>query len=199
MNFKTISFASAFCLALGLVVGTSLAADEYNIDKTHSSIGFSVTHLVISKVKGTFGDFAGAITYDENDIGKSSVEVHIKTTSIDTKDEKRDAHLRSADFFDVETFPEIIFKSKSVAKADDGYIVVGDLTMRGVTKEVTIPFTISGMITDQSGNKRLGASAELTLDRQDYGVSWSKKLDGGGLVVGDDVKIEIEIEAIKAE
>jgi polyisoprenoid-binding protein YceI len=197
MRTKTIILA-AFCLVIGSVVA-STAADTYTIDKSHSSIQFSIKHLVISKVRGGFNEFSGTIQYDEADMTKSSVEVLIQSASIDTRDEKRDAHLKSPDFFDTEKYPEITFKSKAIKKADDGYILFGDLTMHGVTKEVSIPFTFSGMITDPWGKSRLGASGELEINRQDYGVSWSQKLDGGGLVVGDNVKIEIEIEAIKTE
>ena len=197
MRLKTIILV-AVCLVAGSVAGSN-AADKYTIDKTHSSIQFSVKHLVISKVKGGFNEFTGTILYDEKDMGKSSVEVQIQTASIDTRDEKRDAHLKSPDFFGVEEFPEITFKSKSVTKTEDGYVLVGDLTMHGVVKEVTIPFTFSGVITDPWGNSRLGASALLEINRQDYGISFSQTLDGGGLVVGDNLKIELEIEAIKTE
>lgn len=123
----------------------------------------------------------------------------IKVASIDTKDAKRDEHLRSPDFFDVGTHPAITFKSKKIEKTDNGVVAVGDLTMRGVTKEIRIPFEFAGTIDDPYGNTRLGLSARTSLNRQDYGVSWSKKLDAGGLVVGDDVEIMIEIEAIKAK
>jgi polyisoprenoid-binding protein YceI len=185
--------------AVGLMTGTSWAADTYTIDRAHSSIQFIVRHLVVTKVKGEFNEFAGTILYDDKDITKSSVEVTIKATSIDTKEPKRDDHLRSPDFFEVAKFPEIIFKSKRIEKAGDGYAAIGDLTMHGVTKEIKIPFTIAGVITDPWGNTRLGLSAETELNRQDYGVSWSKKLDNGGLVAGDDVQIELEVEAVKAK
>ncbi|UCH84265.1 MAG: polyisoprenoid-binding protein, partial [Candidatus Latescibacterota bacterium] len=160
---------------------------------------FAVKHMVVSKVKGEFNEYSGTILYDEADVTKSSVDVTIKTASIDTKDQKRDDHLRNPDFFDAETYPEITFKSKQIKKSEDGFVAVGDLTMHGVTKEITIPFEITGVIDDPWGNTRMGVSAELELNRQDYGVSWSQKLDAGGLVVGDNVEIEIEIEAIKAK
>ena len=179
--------------------GVTQAADTFNIDKTHSSILFAVKHMVISKVKGAFDEYSGTIQYDEADITESSVEVTIKTASIDTRDEKRDGHLKNSDFFDAEKYPEITFKSKRIEKSKDGFVAVGDFTMRGVTKEITIPFEITGVITDPWGNTRMGVSAELKLNRQDYGVSWSQKMDAGGLVVGDDVEIEIEVEAVKAK
>lgn len=188
-----------FAVLTSGAAGVTMAADTFAIDKTHSSILFAVKHMVISKVKGEFVDYAGTIQYDAADVTKSSVEVTIKTASIDTKDEKRDEHLRNPDFFDAEKFPEITFESKRVEKSKDGFVAIGDLTMHGVTKEITIPFEITGVIKDPWGNTRMGVSAELELNRQDYGVSWSQKMDAGGLIVGDDVEIEIEIEAIKAK
>ncbi|HEX9652725.1 MAG TPA: YceI family protein, partial [bacterium] len=165
----------------------------------HSSVGFSVKHLVISNTKGEFSDFAGTIMLDENDITKSSLEVTIKTASISTHDDKRDAHLRSADFFDVEKHPEITFKSKKVEKTSAGYQLTGDLTIRGVTKEVSFPFTLVGPVPDPWGGKRLAAQASVTVNRQEFGVSWNKTLDGGGLLVGDEVTINIEVEAVHAK
>jgi polyisoprenoid-binding protein YceI len=198
MFMKTM-LRSAAAVLLGFLAVTSWAAEEYKIDRAHSSVGFAVRHMVVSKVKGEFNEWSGTILYDDKDISKSSVEVTIKTASVDTKDVKRDEHLRSADFFDVEKHPEIIFKSKRIEKSDDGYVAVGDLTLRGVTKEIQISFEIAGMITDPYGNTRMGLSASTKINRQDFGVSWSKTLDTGGLVVSDDVDIEIEIEAVKAK
>jgi len=192
------SFVTAVVLLAGaLAAGTVWAADTYKIDRSHSSIQFAVRHLVVAKVKGEFNEFAGMILYDDKDIMKSSVEVTINTASIDTKDPKRDDHLRGPDFFDAAKFPQISFKSKRIEKTSDGYAVIGDLTMHGVTKEITIPFSIAGVVTDPWGNVRLGLSAQTKLNRQDYGVSWSKKMDSGGLVVGDDVEIDLEVEAVK--
>jgi polyisoprenoid-binding protein YceI len=198
MFMKTV-LRSAAAVLVGFLAVTSWAAEEYKIDRAHSSVGFAVRHMVVSKVKGEFNEWSGTILYDDKDISKSSVEVTIKTASVDTKDVKRDEHLRSADFFDVEKHPEIIFKSKRIEKSDDGYVAVGDLTLRGVTKEIQISFEIAGMITDPYGNTRMGLSASTKINRQDFGVSWSKTLDTGGLVVSDDVDIEIEIEAVKAK
>jgi polyisoprenoid-binding protein YceI len=198
MFMKTV-LRSAAAVLVGFLAVTSWAAEEYKIDRAHSSVGFAVRHMVVSKVKGEFNEWSGTILYDDKDISKSSVEVNLKTASVDTKDVKRDEHLRSADFFDVEKHPEIIFKSKRIEKSDNGYVAVGDLTLRGVTKEIRIPFEIAGMITDPYGNTRMGLSASTKINRQDFGVSWSKTLDTGGLVVSDDVDIEIEIEAVKAK
>jgi polyisoprenoid-binding protein YceI len=199
MRFRTLLVTFAALAALAALAATGMAADKYSADPSHSSIGFAVKHMVVSKVKGDFNDYTVNIVYDDKDITKSSVEVAIKTASIDTKQAKRDEHLRSPDFFDAAKFPEITFKSKRIEKSGEGYAAVGDLTMRGVTKEITLPFTIAGVITDPYGNTRLGLSGGVKINRQDYGVSWSKSLDNGGLVVSDDVEIEIEIEAIKAK
>ncbi len=179
------------------MVMTGFAGDRYQIDPVHSSIGFTVRHMVIANVKGYFKEFSGTIIYDENDITRSSVSVTIKTASINTENPKRDAHLRSPDFFDAEKYPEITFKSKRILKEKDGYVAVGDLTMRGVTREIRIPFQILGKVIDPWGNTRLGVEASLKLNRHDYGISWSQTLDSGGLVVGDEVKIDLNIEAVK--
>ncbi|MDQ7053998.1 MAG: YceI family protein [candidate division KSB1 bacterium] len=180
-----------------LLVGTALSADRYQIDPVHSSIAFSVRHMVINKVKGNFKEFTGTILYDEKDISKSSVSVTIQAASIDTDNSKRDDHLRSADFFDVQKYPTITFKSKRIVKEGDGYVAIGDLTMHGVTREVRIPFQILGKVVDPWGNTRIGVEASLILNRHDFGISWSKTLDNGGLVVGNEVMIELNIEAIK--
>lgn len=177
--------------------GSAWAADTYQIDPAHTSIEFVVRHMVITKVRGGFNEFAGTIIYDDKDIARSSVEVTIAASSIDTKTQKRDDHLRSPDFLDVAKFPQITFKSKRIEKTGDGFTAIGDLTMHGVTKEIKIPFTIAGLITDYAGDTRIGISGHAELNRQDYGVSWSKKLDNGGLVAGDDVEIELEVEAVK--
>lgn len=190
---------AAFAVAILIVPGFSFAADKYVLDNAHSSIDFSVRHMVITNVKGYFGEFGTDITYDATDITKSSVKVTIKTASINTNNENRDNHLRSADFFDAEKFPEITFVSTKIDKAGEELIMHGDLTMRGVTKQVSFPFVINGPIIDPWGKSRFGAEASLTVNRMDYGVSWNKILDTGGLTVGNDVKISIQIEAVKAE
>jgi polyisoprenoid-binding protein YceI len=179
-----------------LLASLVFAAQRYEIEKSHSSIGWSVKHLVITSTKGQFRNFNGTILYNSDDISRSSVQVTIQTASVDSDDEKRDNHLRSADFFDVAKYPEITFTSKKVMKKGSAYAAVGDLTIRGVTKEVTIPFELTGPITDPWGNARIGVEAELTINRQDYGVSWSKTMDNGGLVVGDDVKISLVVEGV---
>ncbi len=194
MRVKSTIVALLFVVSL---IGGAMAADTYKLDLAHTHIGFAVKHMVISTVRGDFKEFEGTIAYDESDITKSSVEVTIKTASINTGNERRDNHLKSAEFFDVEKYPAITFKSKAIKKTDDGFVAVGDLTIHGVTKEVEVPFQFSGKITDPWGNTRIGAEGALTINRQDFGISWNNKLDNGGLVVGNDVKIEFSLEAIK--
>ncbi len=172
-------------------------AEEFAIDPVHSSIEFSVRHMMVTNVRGRFREFSGTIFYDEKDIRKSSVRVTIKTTSIDTGNTDRDNHLRSPDFFDAAKYPEITFASTRIEKRGDAYVCIGTLTIRGVSREVAIPFQILGVVRDQRGNTRLGIEAGLTINRLDYGVSWSRALEGGGLVVGNDVKIELNVQAIK--
>jgi len=178
-------------------VSGALAADVYVTDPSHTQVGFTVRHFVIAKVRGKFKDFTGTITYDENDVTKSSVKGTIKTASIDTDHQKRDDHLRSPDFFDVANYPEITFVSKRVEKRQDGLMLIGDLTIRAVTKEVAIPFMITGKIVDPSGKTRLGFEGNLRINRQEYGVSYNKTMDNGGLIVSDTVDIELIGEAIK--
>lgn len=183
-------------LAALVIASPARSADTYQIDTAHSWIGFSVRHMMVTNVRGRFTDFSGTIVYDEQDITKSSVSVTIKTASINTENADRDRHLRSADFFDVEKHPEITFVSKRIEKRGAGYVCIGTLTIRGVSREVAIPFTITGKVKDQRGNTRIGIEASLTINRQDYGVTWNRTLDAGGVVVSNDVKIELDIQAI---
>ena len=184
-------------LAMMLLAGTALAADTYTIDPAHSSIGFAVRHLGLSKVKGVFDDFTGTITYDAKDYAKSSVNVLIKTASINTGNDGRDDHLRSDDFFAAEKYPEITFVSEKIEKNDEGYVAHGTLTMHGVAKKIALPFTLAGPIKGMRGESRLAVEAETKLNRQDYGITWSKSLDAGGLVVGNEVSVEFQLEAVK--
>ncbi|MCG8608005.1 YceI family protein [bacterium] len=177
-----------------LAINVAFSGDKYAIDVSHSHVGFAVKHMVITNTKGEFNDFSGTIVLNESDITKSSVELVIKTASIDTDNERRDNHLKSGDFFEVEKYPEITFKSTSVKKSGDGYVLTGALTIKDVTKEVSFPFELVGPVQGRRG-KLIGAAASLMINRQDYGVSWSRTLDNGGLVVADNVKIELEIEA----
>jgi len=193
MSMRKVAFS-----LLGLIVlcGSALAADEFKIDPGHSSVGFSVRHMTISTVHGRFNDYSGTIVFDP-DPTKCSVNVTIKTASVNTDNQNRDNDLRSPNFFDVQKYPEITFQSKSVAKKGDSWVAHGTLTIHGVSKDVDLPFTLSGPVSMGRG-KRLGAEAGLTINRQDYGLNYSKTLDNGGLLVGNDVKIEITIEAQQA-
>ena len=168
----------------------------YKIDPAHSEVFFQVRHLV-TKVRGRFSDFEGTIDYNEASPESSSVNFSIKTASIDTNVGDRDNHLRSADFFSAEEHPTLTFKSKKVTKkGGDGFDVVGDLSMRGTTKEIHLPVTFLGNATDPWGGKRIGFEAETTLNRKDYGLNWNAALETGGFLVGDDVKINLQIQAV---
>lgn len=186
-------------LALGMIAGgqIALAADEYAIDPAHSSVTFAVKHMVITDVKGSFNELEGVIHYDENDISKSSVRVTINAASIDTNNEDRDKHVRSEDFLSVDEYPDITFESKNISKTDDGLLAEGTLTIRGVSREVEIPFELAGPVKDPWGNTRVGITGTLRINRHHYGVEWNKTLEAGGLVVDDDVDIEIQVEAKK--
>jgi polyisoprenoid-binding protein YceI len=185
-------------LAVLALCGAAWAADDYNIDPVHSRVGFAVRHMAVSTVHGRFTDFNGTIAYDDKDPSKSSVNVTIKTATINTDNSGRDKDLQSANFLDVEKFPEITFKSKSVEKKGDGFVAHGTLTIHGVAKDVDLPFTLSGPV-DGGRGKILGAEAALTINRQDYGVAWTRSMAGGEMVVSNDVKIEINVEARQAK
>jgi polyisoprenoid-binding protein YceI len=172
------------------------AADTYKIDPVHSTIGFSVKHLVISNVKGKFNEFSGVVAIDNGAI--KSANGTIQTKSIDTGVPQRDADLRSANFFDVQKDPTITFQSKRVEKKGDQFLLIGDYTMHGVTKELTLPVTLSGPIKDPWGNSRIGLEARTKVNRKDYGMTYNKVLEAGGLMVGDEVQIDINAEAVKA-
>jgi polyisoprenoid-binding protein YceI len=159
-------------------------------------VGFTVRHLMIYKVQGKFNEYTGTIIYDENDITKSSMHGTIQVTSLDTGDEKRDKDLRGAQFLDVERFPNITFASTRVERKDGSYVLIGDLTMHGITKEVAIPFTITGRVMHR-GQTLLGFEAKLQIIRQDFGITYDKLMDNGGLVVGNTVDIELFGRAIK--
>ncbi|HEY8923150.1 MAG TPA: YceI family protein [Polyangia bacterium] len=174
----------------------SAGARQYDIDSSHSSASFKVRHLMVSNVRGEFRKVAGHVVIDEVDITRSSVDVTIDASSIDTHDEKRDQHLRSADFFDVAAHPTLTFKSKRVqAGKGGGLFVTGDLNLHGVTREVTLDVEpLSPEVTDPWGNVKRGASARTRINRKDFGLVWNATLDGGGVLVGDEVNVTIEVE-----
>lgn len=173
----------------------------YKIDAAHSSAHFLVRHMMITNVRGTFAKVEGTVVYDPDNIAESSIEAVIDATSIQTMDAQRDAHLRSADFLNVESFPLITFKSKSVAASGDGDLkVTGDLTIHGVSKEVILEVDgPTAEAKDPFGNVRLGASAKTKIKRSDFGLTWNAALETGGFLVGDDVRIELEISLIRSE
>jgi len=197
-----LALAAAILLAFfALPSAAAIPADAtgiWNVDKVHSEIGFQVRHFV-SNVRGGFTDFSGTIRIDAGKPETSSVEFTIKVASINTNEPKRDAHLKSPDFFDAEKFPEIRFVSKRVVpKSDTAYEVTGDLTMHGVTKEVTLPVSFNGVAKDPWGGERAGFETAIRLNRQDYGVKWNKLLDQGGTMLSDDAAVTISLETTKA-
>lgn len=185
---------------LGLFpLGVEAETARWDIDPDHSTIEFRVTHMVVSKTSGRFMDYRGVVEMDADARTLKMIDATIKAESINTNHEKRDAHLRNADFLDVTQFPTITYKMKTYVKEGDTYKVVGDLTLRGVTKEITLVGTFNGVTKDPWGNTRGGFTAEGTLNRKDFGMVWNKTLDSGGLVVGNEVQIRLDIECIKAK
>ena len=195
MSLTTASIANP---AIRIVNGEELpAAGTYGLDASHSQVGFAVRHVMVSKTRGRFSDFAGTIEIGENPL-ESSVAVTIQTASIDTRDEQRDGHLRSGDFFDAEAWPTMTYQSRSVRQVGDGrYVVEGDLTIKGVTKPVPLELTFEGGASDPWGGVRIGFSAKAEIDREAFGMTWNQALETGGVLVGKKVSIEIEAEAVK--
>jgi len=178
---------------------TPTLTGTYNIDPAHSRIGFVARHAMVTKVRGSFNDFSGSGYFDAESPANINLELTIKATSIDTRNADRDAHLRSNDFFDMENFPEITFKSTSVEKVDgENYKVTGDLTIKGVTNSVTVDFEFSGPVQDPWGNTRIGLDGSAVVNRKDWGVSFNAPLEAGGLLVSDKVTLELDVAAVKA-
>jgi polyisoprenoid-binding protein YceI len=173
------------------------AAGTYVLDLAHSSVGFSVRHLMVSKTKGRFADFAGTVTIGEDPLA-SSVDVEIRAASVDTRDEARDGHLRSPDFFDAETYPVITYRSTKVTPAGGGeWTVEGDLTVKDTTVSVPLVVTFEGGAKDPWGGSRIGFAAHTELDREAFGLTWNQALETGGVLVGKQVKIDIEAEGVQ--
>ena len=195
MKFRTLAVA-----ALLVTASSILSADTFNVDKTHSEATFQVRHMM-SKVSGKFDDFSGKMNLDRAKPSASSVEFTIKTASVNTGNPDRDKHLQTPDFFDAAKNPEITFKSTSIVatKKKNVYDVTGDLTMRGVTKHITIPVEFGGFGKDPWGNERAGFSLTTVVNRKDYGINWNKALDNGGFLLSDEVTINVNIEAQKAK
>jgi len=193
MHLKHISVSIAAALMLG---SFAYAADTYKVDPAHTSVTFSVRHLGINNVKGQFKEFAGEILMDNGTVTGASGTIQVK--SVDTGVQKRDDHLRTADFFDAANYPTIMFKTKRVEKSNAGQIIlIADFTMRGVTKELRLPAKLSGPAKDPWGGVRIGLEAKTKLNRQDYGIKYHEVLETGALAVGEEVELEINAEAIK--
>lgn len=196
------TLASLFAAAIIAVAASApafAATETWAIDKDHSTVSFQVRHL-LTNVRGQFEVFSGTVLLDPQRPEQGSVQLSIDAKSIDTDNAKRDEHLRNPDFFDVAKHPQITFASKKVvALAPNRFAVAGTLTMRGVAREVTLPVELLGTSKDPWGNTRAGFGTKLTLNRKDYGIEWNKSLDGGGYLLGDDVEIDIQLEAIRQQ
>ncbi len=170
----------------------------WNIDSSHSGVQFSIRHLMITNVRGEFTGLTGKVDFDPASPESATIEASVDANSINTREAKRDEHLRSADFFDTAQNPTISFKSTSIAKKGDGFALTGDITIRGTTKSVT--FAVEGGTTvekDPWGNSRIGASATATIDRRDFGLTWNSAIESGGVLVGHDVKLTIDVSLIR--
>ena len=178
---------------------TSLTG-TYAIDPTHSRIGFVARHAMVTKVRGSFNDFQGSGYFDAENPANSSLQLTIQAASIDTRNADRDGHLKGNDFFDMETYPQITFVSTAVEQVDaDNYRVTGDLTIKGVTKPVTVDFEYTGSATDPFGNHRIGFEGKTTVNRKDWGVNWNAALEAGGVLVSEKVTLEFEVSAIRTD
>ncbi len=172
----------------------------YTIDPSHSRIGFVARHAMVTKVRGSFNEFDGSGYFDADQPSNSHLELTIQAASIDSRNADRDGHLRSNDFFDMETYPTISYRSTAVEVVDaDTYRVTGDLTMKGVTKPVTIDFEYTGTAVDPFGNTRLGLEGNVVVNRKDWGINWNAALDAGGVLVSEKVTLEFEVSAIKTD
>lgn len=209
MRRRTFAVVVAVCVSIVGMAFMSLAqttkvkfapipAGEYRIDPAHSVLSFAIKHNEIALVRGRFREFSGKINYNDKDVTQSSVEVTAKIESINTGVDRRDAHLRTADFFDAAKYPEMTFKSTHVErKRNNQYVLHGDLTLRGITKPVAIPFTVTGAIKDGQGNTRFGVAGQTTINRRDFGFTWGKTMENGGLDVGNEVMIDLQLEVVK--
>lgn len=188
--------SAMFGTVLGfLTLASPASAADYEIDASHSHVGFAVRHMMVSSTRGEFGGVTGTVKLDDKDLSRSKIEATIDAKSIDTRDAKRDEHLRSPDFFDVAQHPTITFRSTGIHRKGDSYLVTGDLTMRGVTKSVTLVASApTPEVKDPWGGVRRGLTATAKLNRKDFGISWNKALDSGGLVVGEEVQVQLDVE-----
>lgn len=180
-------------------VTTAPPTGTYTIDPTHSRIGFVARHAMVTKVRGSFNEFEGSGHFDAENPANSHLQLTIKAASIDTRNADRDGHLRSNDFFDMENYPEITFASTAIEPVGDGYRVTGDLTIKGVTKPVTVDFDYEGAAVDPYGNQRIGLEGKTTVNRKDWGVNWNAALEAGGVLVSEKVTLELEVSAIRTD
>ena len=201
MSRSLARFTLAATIAATLAVPSPAATTTWQIDPAHTAAGFSVKHMMIATVRGQFKGVTGAVNWDDQDISNSIVDVTIDANTVDTGEAKRDADLKSANFFDVAHYPTITFKSTKIERISAAKMkVAGNLTIHGITKPVVLDVEgPSGAIKDPYGNTRVALNATTTVNRMDYGVKWNAKMDGGGIVVGDDVNIDIDLEMIKKE
>jgi polyisoprenoid-binding protein YceI len=177
-----------------------MATQRWNIDTSHSGVHFTVRHMVVAKVRGSFERWQGVVDFDEEKPSASKVSVRIEAASLATREEKRDAHLRSADFFDVERYPALTFESTRVEKLDgNDYRVAGELTIHGITRSVVLETEYLGGGKDPWGNARIGFQARTTINRKDFGLNWNQVLEAGGVLVGDKIEIELDVEAVQAQ
>jgi polyisoprenoid-binding protein YceI len=181
------------------VAGARAETARYDVDPDHSTIGFSVDHMVVSKTRGQFTEYIGFIEMDPDAKTVKAIEATIKTPSITTNHQKRDTHLKSPDFFDVDKYPTMTYKMKSYRRTGEGYTAIGYLTLHGVTKEITLVGNFNGVNKDPWGNTRAGFTAEGKINRKDFGINWNKALDNGGVIVGNEVLIKLDVECIKAK
>ncbi len=177
-----------------------MTTQTWNIDTSHSGVHFTVRHMVISKVRGSFGDWEATLAFDPQNLEASKVTARIRAASIDTREPKRDGHLRSADFFDAENHPELTFVSTKFEPAGEGqYRISGDLTIRGVTKPVTLEAEYLALGKDPWGNQRIGFAAQTSINRKDFGLSWNQALETGGVLVGEKVEISLDVQAVQQQ
>jgi polyisoprenoid-binding protein YceI len=190
MKIRSLAVVLALLLLAGIAFG-----QDYTIDKGHTLVAFSARHMVISTVHGRFNDFTGVIHYDPKDITKSSVEVDIKTASVNTDNAARDNDLHGSELLDVAKYPDMTFKSKKIEKRGNGYVAIGDFTLKGVTKPIELPFTIAGPV-QAFGAQRIAVEAHTKINRRDYNVTYSHTLQDGSALVGDEITIDLTIEAV---
>jgi polyisoprenoid-binding protein YceI len=184
-------------MSMTLSLPAGLTTGTWTIDASHSTVGFTVRHLMVSKVRGTFGSFEGSLVIAD-DPALSSVEATVHMDSVDTRDEQRDGHLRTNDFFDIAHHPTMTFRSTEVRADGDDYVLVGELTIKGVTKVVEFEIEFGGVNQDPWGGTRVGFEAEAEINRKDFGMEWNTALETGGVLVGDKVKITLDIQAVKS-